>query len=129
MFVSLSFLQSQQEAYHLGQNVSPSLDVRNVNPGQVLPSSSHTGDIKGYLDQHKAEKQHFKIDSADPMLVNAEQAAVDPNKTMGHVVIKDTPSKGTDKLVTCEQSGEEYVQRCEKHLEIDIEEEFRRAKG
>lgn len=121
MFITLSFLHSQQEAYNLGQNVSPSLDVRNVNPGQILSSSSYTGDIKGYFDQHKAEKQHFKIDPVDPMLVNAEQAAMDPHKTMGHFVSQDIVSGPINKLVTCEQSGEEYVQRCEKHLEINLE--------
>lgn len=115
-----SLLHAQDAAYQAGLNMAPSLDVRGINTKQVPGQhASHHEDVEGYIRQQ--QKQRFVIHETDPLWINAEAAVADPDKTMENFVVQGVSSKGRDSLMTCEQGGSEYIQRCEKHLEVEIE--------
>ena len=74
-----------------------------------------------YISEHARERKSFKIDpNTDPMMVNANKAIANPEKTMNEIVMEVPASGGDDEIITCEEGGDEYLQKCSKHLVIQI---------
>lgn len=96
----------------------------NGSIGDATLQAAQTNEAATYIVANSRERQLFKIDSdTDPMFVNANKAALSPEQTMGEVVMEtagDSEDGDGYELVFCEDGGDEYLQKCSKHLEIKI---------
>lgn len=93
----------------------------NGSIGDAALSVAHANEAATYISTHARERQSFKIDpNTDPMLVNANKATANPEKTIGEIVMEAPGGDGEDEIVTCEEGGDEYSQKCSKHLEVHI---------
>lgn len=140
---------SQNQSHQEGQTFGKSLlnDVKSASkttdpqlvPGfeTAMPSESNftadtlktgaisaiqTDDVARHITDQAATRQTFKIDPAtDPLFVDANQALMDPEKTLNEN-ITEIPGSDDDSctLQTCEESGEEYSQSCSRKLEIEL---------
>ena len=102
----------------------PEASLDNGSIGDATLKAAQTNEATAYVATHSQGRQLFKIDpDTDPMFVNANKAALSPEQAMGEVVMEtaggDTDGDGYE-LVTCEAGGDEYMQKCSKHLEIKI---------
>ena len=74
------------------------------------------------ISAQSATRQKFMIDpSTDPMVVNANRASSNPEKTMEEIVMET--AKGTeiaDEIHECIEGGDEYSQACEKTRVVKI---------
>ncbi len=108
--------------FKTAEPVEASLD--NGSIGDATIAAAHSNEGATYISEHSRERQLFKIDpDTDPMFVNANKAIVDPEQTLGEVVMEtaggDEDGEGYE-IVSCEEGGDEYLQKCNKHLEIKI---------
>lgn len=96
------------------------LDNGSIDKAAIVAAQSNGAAT--YISEHSRERQSFKIDPNDPMMVNANKAMANPEKTLNEIVMETSDSKedGKDEIVFCEQGGDEYVQKCSKHLIIQI---------
>ena len=102
----------------------PEASLDNGSIGEATLKASQTNEATTYVATHSRERQLFKIDpDTDPMFVNANKAALNPEQTMGEVVMEtaggDEDGDGYEQ-VFCESGGDEYIKKCSKHLEIKI---------
>lgn len=135
----LSYLYAQDAAYQTGLLMT-NPDVRGMAAGQVpgfagepnpnfnassigASALQHqaSSDVGKYISSHQKDKQKFVINDSNPLLTVGHKAASDPHTVMEHVVIEEKSGAETEKIVICEQGGDAYIQKCEKHLEIDLE--------
>jgi hypothetical protein len=133
----LSCLYAQEAAYQNGLSVTAP-DARNMSAGQVPGFAGEpnpnfdTSSIGQAALQHQASsdvgqcitslnQEQFTIHDTDPLVQGAGKAVANPHTTMEHIIIKEKSGNAVENIVTCEERGEEYVQTCEKHLEIDLE--------
>jgi hypothetical protein len=74
------------------------------------------------ISTHSRTRQKFVIDpSTDPMMINANRASANPEKTMEEVVMETpTGASAADEIHTCIEGGDEYVQTCRKTRVIRI---------
>jgi hypothetical protein len=102
----------------------PEASLDNGSIGDATIAAGHSNEAATYVKDHSRERQLFKIDpNTDPMFVNANKATLNPEQTLGEVVMEtaggDEDGDGYE-IVTCEDGGDEYLQKCSKHLEIKI---------
>ena len=102
----------------------PEASLDNGSIGGATLKAAQTNEATTYVATHSRERQLFKINpDTDPMFVNANKAALNPEQTMGEVVMEtavgDEDGDGYE-LVFCESGGDEYLKKCSKHLEVKI---------
>ena len=102
----------------------PEASLDNGSIGGATIAAGHSNAAATYVSSHSRERQLFKIDpNTDPMFVNGNSAIVNPEQTLGEVVM-ETAGGDADgdlyEIVSCEEGGDEYLQKCSKHLEIKI---------
>ena len=102
----------------------PEASLDNGSIGDATIAAAHSNVGTTYVSEHSRERQLFKIDpNTDPMFVNANKATLNPEQTLGEVVMEtaggDEDGDGYE-IMTCEEGGDEYLQKCSKHLEIKI---------
>jgi conjugal transfer mating pair stabilization protein TraN len=98
-----------------------SLDNGSIDNAAIVAAQSNGAAT--YISEHARERKSFKLDpNTDPMFVNANQAIANPEKTLNEIVMEVPGGNGNDEdeIVTCEEGGDEYVQKCSKHLEVQI---------
>jgi len=103
-----------------------SLDSGSI--GDAALAESRSNQASQHLYAQAKDWQSFKVDPiTDPLLLEANQAIADPQKTLGDTRVKEEieeikgelgEEEGFEELKTCEESGEEYQQSCSKHLKI-----------
>ncbi len=100
----------------------PEASLDNGSIGNATIAAGHNNQAATYISEHSSKRQLFKIDpNTDPMFVNANQAVANPEKTMEEIVIETSGGNGDgDEVKFCEEGGDEYLQKCSKHLEIKI---------
>ncbi len=97
------------------------LDNGSIDKAAMVAAQSNGAAT--YISKHAGERQSFKIDpNTDPMMVNANKAMANPEKTLNEIVMEVPGGNGKDEeeIVFCEQGGDEYGQKCSKYLEIKI---------
>ena len=98
----------------------PEASLDNGSIGDAAMKAAQSNEAATYISEHSSKRQSFKIDpNTDPMMVNANKAVANPEKD--EIVIEIPEGKGDDEIVSCEESGDEYTQKCSKHLEIKIQ--------
>ena len=101
----------------------PESSLDNGSIGDAAVSAAKDNEAATYISTHARERQSFKLDhNTDPMLVNANKATTNPEKTMEEMIVETSGGKeeGADEIVTCEEGGDEYIQKCSKNLEVQI---------
>ena len=102
----------------------PEASLDNGSIGAATIAAGHSNVAANYVKDHSRERQLFKLDpDTDPMFVNANKATLNPEQTMGEVVMEiaggDADGDGYE-IAFCEAGGDEYLQKCSKHLEVKI---------
>ncbi len=100
----------------------PEASLDNGSIGNATITAGHNNEAATYVKDHSSKRQLFKLDpNTEQMFVNANQAILHPEQTLEGIVIEtsDGNSDG-DEVKFCEEGGDEYLQKCSKHLEIKI---------
>jgi hypothetical protein len=97
-----------------------SLEGGSIGEKALHLSSTHPAST--YMYQHAREKKKITLHEKEEFLIHADEAVDNPEKNMKNIRIiqqkKDGPLK--EKLILCEESGEEYTQACSKILHITL---------
>lgn len=75
------------------------------------------------LSENSRTRQKFVIDpSTDPMFVNANRAAMNPEQTMNEMIVETADGPGEeDEIVECMEGGDEYLQTCMKQQIVRLQ--------
>mgnify|MGYP000202102735 CR=1 FL=1 len=97
-----------------------SLDDGSI--GSATSAAVKTNEAAVMLGEHSATRQKFIIDpNTDPMVINANRASANPEKTMEEVVMETADGVNTaDEIHQCIEGGDEYSQVCEKTRVVRI---------
>lgn len=96
-----------------------SLDAHSL--GDAALSEVRRNEAAQHLTAQAESRQSFKIDpDRDPLMASTSQIIANPQKTLNDEFREMTAasSASIEEIKTCEESGEEYVQSCSKHLEV-----------
>ena len=98
-----------------------SLDDGSI--GGATSAAARSNEAALMLSEHSSTRQKFVIDpNTDPMVINANRASANPEKTMEEMVMETAEGKGEkDKIHECFEGGDEYPQTCRKHLVVKIQ--------
>ncbi len=97
-----------------------SLDDGSI-PG-ATQAASRTNEAALMLGEQSSTRKKYVIDpNTDPMVVNANRAAANPERTMEEIVM-ETPGgvSAPDEIHECMEGGDEYIQVCEKTRVVRI---------
>jgi conjugal transfer mating pair stabilization protein TraN len=96
-------------------------NLDNGSIGDAAMKAAQSNGAATYISEHSSERKSFRLDpNTDPMFVNANNAVLKPEKTMNETVLEITGGENEDELVNCDEGGDEYLQKCSKHLVIEI---------
>jgi len=96
-----------------------SLDAHSV--GDAALRESRRSEAAQHLTAQAQERQSFKLDpDSDPLLQGTSEIIANPQKTLKDRFRERTSGSSAmvEELKTCEESGEEYLQKCSKHLKV-----------
>lgn len=145
---TISIVEAMNKSFDQGSSWAQSLPIPKPQNPQIIPGYGGTdlpqSKIKGYDLGSETQKRMYDnvaakliVDTTDsrpnyvinsqkdPLIVMANQAIADPQKTLSEHITKipmenpgsESPSEETK---TCTEGGEEYQQGCSKHLEIAL---------
>lgn len=100
----------------------PESNLNSYSLGEKSLSESQTHPASQYIIEQAQERPNFKINTkTDPLFSGASAVASDPQKALQETIIELTESEEhDDEIYTCEESGDEYIQKCSKRLMIDL---------
>jgi conjugal transfer mating pair stabilization protein TraN len=104
----------------------------NGSIGDAALAESRSNQVSQHLYGQAKDRQSFKIDSTtDPLLVEANQAIANPQKTLKDTRVEEEieevkeelgEEEGSEELKTCEESGEETLEEGEEFRVITVAE-------
>lgn len=139
---------SQSQAHQTGQSFAQSLagSVANAaqstsphkvpgfvtnTPGEASLDAHSLGDAAlrerrrneaaQHLTAQAQDRQSFKLDpDTDPLIAGTNQIIANPQKTLNDKFREKAAASSAEikEIKTCEESGEEYLQKCSKHLKV-----------
>lgn len=95
---------------------SQRMTIPSKDDNPVFHLRRHEG-AQAILQGSKAQK--FKIDQTDPLVKNAQEAFLHPEKAL-NMKIEEEGSE-TEELKTCEEGVGEYEVKCRRYLEVDLD--------
>ena len=97
--------QSQIRAHDLGEQSFKA--TKGSEASQLISEGFERGE-KFVIDPH-----------TDPLIMAGNEVIANPQKALDETIV-ETEGGGevTEDVLTCEESGDEYIQKCSKHLEI-----------
>ena len=139
---TLSYVVAMNKSFEQGSSWTQSLSTPKPQNPQIIPGyggvdlpqsmlkdSDLGSEAQKEMQGNKASKlivdtsgarQHYVIDSQkDPLIVVANQANTDPQKTLDDNITETNGSEIiSEEAKVCEEGGDEYQQNCSKHLRI-----------
>lgn len=91
--------------------------------GEAALQASTTNEAAQHLTSEARDRKSFKIDpNTDPLFVGANQVIANPQKAMDEefIEVSGSDEEASEELKTCEESGDEYLQRCSKYLKLKL---------
>ena len=97
-----------------------SLDDGSI--GGATSAVARTNEAALMLAEHSRTRQKFNIDpSTDPMVINANRANANPERTMEEIVMETANGAGgKDEIHECVEGGDEYLQTCKRTRVVKI---------
>ena len=94
----------------------------NGSIGGATSAAARTNEAALMLAEHSAARQKFVIDpNTDPMVINANRASANPERTMEEIVMETAQGAvPADEIHECFEGGDEYSQICEKTRVVRI---------
>ena len=98
----------------------PQSQIKAHDLGRAAQQSAQSNEASKILADTFENRQKYVIDSQkDPLFVAANQALTNQQKVMDGSLTEIPSSEVlSEEIRTCEESGDEYIQNCSKHLEI-----------
>jgi Pyruvate/2-oxoacid:ferredoxin oxidoreductase delta subunit len=98
----------------------PQSKIKGHDLGSKSRQAMYNNEAGNLIVETYAARPNYVIDSQkDPLMVVANQAIADPQKTLNDN-LKEIPRKeiSSEETKTCVEGGDEYQQNCSKHLKI-----------
>jgi hypothetical protein len=146
VFLNLSYVFAMGDSYGQGTALAQKLGGDKPGKPNILPGYAGTNLSQSTIKAHNLnraatkasqddeaakliastfeEREKFVIDPEnDPLIVAGNKVIADPEKVLNNTMIETKSTgkeqgKGKETTITCEEGGEEYFQKCSKHLKI-----------
>jgi hypothetical protein len=100
----------------------PQSKFKGHDLGSEVQKAMRDSEASSLLVDTSDSRQHYVIDlQKDPLIVSANQAIADPQKTLDEHINESTSSEIiSEETKTCIEGGDEYAQNCSKQLQIKL---------
>lgn len=137
-------IYGMSDAYRQGNSLTQNLSIPKPSDPKILPgyggaeipasklqakdigeaslNAARENEGSKLLTETFEKKEKFVIDPLnDPLIVAGNKAVANPQNALEDEIIEVEGKTGNkDEMVTCEESGEEYNQKCSRLLEVDL---------
>ena len=96
-----------------------SLDAHSL--GDAALRERRRNEAAQHLTAQAQDRQSFTLDpDTDPLMAGTNQIIANPQKTLNDKFREKAAASSAEikEIKTCEESGEEYLQKCSKHLKV-----------
>lgn len=120
--IAKSFSLQSVPGFQTDRPPEASLDSGALGEKSLL--ESQTNPVSKNLIKNAKERPNFKVDpDTDPLFRYAKDAVRNPEQALQETITeaRDSKESPSEDIHTCEESGEEYIQKCSKRLVIELE--------
>lgn len=98
----------------------PQSQIRAHDLGEEATKASHNNEASELLRTSFEKGEKFVIDPhTDPLIMAGNEIVGNPQKVLDETIVEGGGGvDATEEVKTCEEGGEEYIQKCSKRLEI-----------
>lgn len=104
---------------YAGTNL-PQIQIKAHDLGEEALKASQNSEAAQLISEGFEKGERFVIDPhTDPLIVTGNEIISNPQKTLDERFVEEEEDEAiTEEIKTCEEGGDEYVQKCSKRLEI-----------
>ena len=98
----------------------PQSQIKAHDLGEAALKASQHSEASQLLSERFEKGEKFVIDPhTDPLIMAGNEIIGNPQKALDETIVEtEEGGEVTEEVKTCEESGDEYVQKCSKRLEI-----------